>query len=112
MAMAANWHPSMGFAVLTLRLFCGITFASLSGCPITDKDTVNIGVHVLNRTGLFPKEYKTWILHGNEASKMNDFVCSNLSGRMQSRLLCLPPSLQASTDTAWPQLPTMHRHTC
>ncbi len=72
--MATSWHPSMGFEVLTLRLFCGITFASLSGCPITDKDTVYIGVCVLNHMGLFPKEYKTWILCGNEASKMNDFV--------------------------------------
>jgi hypothetical protein len=25
MAMAANWHPSMGFEILTLHLFCGIT---------------------------------------------------------------------------------------
>jgi hypothetical protein len=24
-AMAANWHPSMGFEVLTLRLFRGVT---------------------------------------------------------------------------------------
>jgi hypothetical protein len=48
MAMAANWHPLMGFEVLTLRLFCGITFVSLSGHPITDQDTINIGVWVLN----------------------------------------------------------------
>jgi hypothetical protein len=72
-AMVANWHFSMGFEVLTLRLFCGITFASLSGHPITDKDMVDIGVRVLNHTGLFPKEYKTWILCGNDASKTNDF---------------------------------------
>ncbi len=72
--MAANWLPLMGFEVLTLCLFCGIAFASLSGCPITDKDMVDIGVRVLNCTGLFPKEYKTWFLHGNKASKMNDFV--------------------------------------
>jgi hypothetical protein len=74
MAMAANWHPQMGFEVLTSRLFHGITFASFSGHPITDKDTVDIGVCVLNCTGLFPKEYKMWILHGNNVSKMNDFV--------------------------------------
>jgi hypothetical protein len=61
-AMAADWHPSMGFEVLTSRLFCGVTFASLSGHPITDKDTVDIGVRVFNCTGLFAKEYKTWIL--------------------------------------------------
>jgi len=62
MAMAADWHPSMGFEVLTSRLFRGVTFASLSGHPITDKDTVDIGVRVLNRTGLFDEEYKAWIL--------------------------------------------------
>jgi hypothetical protein len=56
-AMAANWHPSMGFEVLTLRLFRGITFASLSGHPITNNDTVNIIIHVLNCTGLIAKEY-------------------------------------------------------
>jgi hypothetical protein len=64
----------MGFEVLTSRLFRGITSASLSGHPITGKDTVDIGVRVLNLTGLFPKEYKTWILCGNNASKTNDFV--------------------------------------
>ena len=54
--------PQWKFEVLTSRLFCGITFASLSGHPITDKDTVDIGVRVLNHTGLFAEEYKTWIL--------------------------------------------------
>ncbi len=33
-AMTAGWHPSMGFEVLTLCLFPGVTFASLSGHPI------------------------------------------------------------------------------
>jgi uncharacterized membrane protein YgcG len=74
MAMAADWHPSMGFEVLTLRLFHGVTFTSLSGHPITDNDTVNIGVRILNRTGLFAKEYKTWILSGNNSSKTNNFA--------------------------------------
>ncbi len=74
MAMAANWHPSMGFEVLTLHLFHGVTFASLSGHPITNNDTVDIGVRVLNRTGLFAKEYKVWILRGNNASKTNNFL--------------------------------------
>jgi hypothetical protein len=55
-AMAADWHPSMGFGVLTSRPFRGVTFASLLGHPITDKDTVGIGVRVLNRTGLFAEE--------------------------------------------------------
>jgi hypothetical protein len=57
-----------------LAPFYSVTFASLSGHPIMDKDTVIIGMHVLNQTGLFPKEYKTWIFRCNEASKMNDFV--------------------------------------
>jgi hypothetical protein len=74
MAMAADWHPLMGFEVLTLHLFWSVTFASLSGHPITDKDTVNIGVCILNHTGLFPKEYKMWILCDNDASKTNNFV--------------------------------------
>ncbi len=72
--MTNDWHPSKGFAVLTLHLFCDITFVSLSGHPITDKDTVDIGIRVLNHTGLFPEEHKTWILCGNDARKMNDFV--------------------------------------
>jgi hypothetical protein len=73
-AMAANWHPSMGFEVLTSPLFHGVTFVSLSGHPITDKDTVDIGVRVLNCTGLFAKEYKTWILQGNDANNVIDFA--------------------------------------
>ena len=60
--MATDWHPLMGCEVLTSRLFRGVTFASLSGHPITNKDTVDISVSVLNCTGLFAKEYKTWIL--------------------------------------------------
>jgi hypothetical protein len=74
MAMAADWRPSMGFEVLTLCLFCSVTFANLSGHPITDKGTVGISMRVLNHTGLFPKECKTWILHGNNASQTNDCV--------------------------------------
>ncbi len=60
--MAADWHPSMGFEVLTSRLFPGVTFTSLLGQQITNKDTVDIGVRVINHIGLFAEEYKTWIL--------------------------------------------------
>jgi hypothetical protein len=74
MALAANRHPSMGFEVLTLQLFCSVTFTSLSGHPVTDKDIVNISGRILNHTGLFPKEYTSWILYGNNARKMNNFV--------------------------------------
>jgi hypothetical protein len=111
MAMAANWHPSMGFEVLTLRLFCGITFANLSGHPVTDKDTINTGICVLNHMGLFPEEYKTWILRGNNTSKTNYFVSFKTFWE-NAVLLRLPPSLQASRDTAWLQLTTTHWHTC
>ena len=64
----------MGFEVLTSRLFHGVTFASLSGHPITDKDTVDISVRVLNRTGLFAKEYKMWILRGDYTNNAIDFA--------------------------------------
>ncbi len=74
MAMASDWHPSVGLEILASHLFHGFSFVSLSGQPITDKDMVNIGIRVLNCMGLCPKEYKTWILYGNNASKMNDFV--------------------------------------
>ncbi len=83
----------MGFEVLTSILICGITFASLSGHLIMDKDTNNIGVHVHNRTELSNKEYKTWILRGNDNSKTNEFVSFKISGKTQYRLLCLHPSL-------------------
>jgi hypothetical protein len=73
MAMAADWHPSMGFEIFTLHLFHGVTFAILSGHPITDKDTADIGISVLDCTELLPEEYKTWILCGNNTRKMNDF---------------------------------------
>ena len=65
--MAADWHS-------TSHLFRGVTFASLSGHPITDKDTVDIGVRFLNRTGLFAEEYKTWILQGIDANNPSDFA--------------------------------------
>ena len=71
--MATNWHPSMGFEVLTSRLFHGVTLASLSGHPVTNKDTVDIGVHVLNCTGLFAEEYKMWILQGKYTNNAIDF---------------------------------------
>ena len=45
---------------------------SLSGHLITDKDTVDIGVCVLNHTGLFAEEYKTWILRGDDPNNAID----------------------------------------
>ena len=72
--MAADWHPSMGFEVLTSCLFRGVTFVSHSGHPITVKDTADISIRVLNRTGLLAKEYKTWILRGDNPNNAIDFV--------------------------------------
>ena len=46
----------------------------LTNHPITDKDSVNDGVRILNRTGLFTEECKTWIIHGNDPSKTNDLI--------------------------------------
>ncbi len=89
-AMAADWHHSMGFEVLTLRLFHGITFTSLSGHTITNNHTVNIGIRVLNCTGLFAKKYKAWIFCGNNASKTNNFVAFKSFWEMQSKLWHLP----------------------
>jgi hypothetical protein len=72
--MASEWHPSMGFELLAARLFRGATFANLAKYPINDNDIVNIGICVLHQMGLFSEEYKTWILHGKEATKTNNFT--------------------------------------
>jgi hypothetical protein len=72
--MALEWHPSMGFELLAVRLFPGATFANLAKYPINDKDIVDIGIHVLHRTGLSSEEYKTWILRGNNATKTNNLT--------------------------------------
>ena len=111
-AMAADWHPSMGFEVLTSRLFRGGTFTSLSGHPITNKDTVDIGVHVLNRTGLFAKECKTWILGGDNANKAIDFAAfkSFWENAVQIAAFTAVPASQlgygmaATDDDAWASL--------
>ena len=46
--MASEWHPSMGFELLTARLFHGITFANLAKYPINNDDIVNIGIRPLH----------------------------------------------------------------
>ena len=120
-AMAANWHPSMGFEVLTSHLFRGITFASLSRHPITDKDTVDIGVRVLNRTGLFGEEYKAWILQGDNPNNAIDFAAfkSFWENAVQIAAFTSVPASRhgygmAVTDddtSAWMRFPTSARHT-
>ncbi len=81
--MASEWHPSMGFELLAACLFHGATFANLAKYPINDDGIVNIGIHVLNQTGLFVEEYKTWILRGNNATKKNASPPSAPFGQMQ-----------------------------
>jgi hypothetical protein len=72
--MASEWHPSMGFELLTVRLVHGATFANLANYPINNDNIIDIGIRVLHQTGLFSEEYKTWILHGNNATKTNNFT--------------------------------------
>jgi hypothetical protein len=72
--MASEWHPSMGFELLAMRLFCRAIFANLAKYPINDDDIIDIGIRVLHQTGLFSEEYKTWILRGNNATKTNNFT--------------------------------------
>ena len=48
----------------SLGLFHGATFAN----PIPDVDIVDIGIRVLNHTGLFSKEYTAWITCGDDAN--------------------------------------------
>ncbi len=72
--MASEWHPSMSFELLAARLFRGATFANLAKYPINNDNIVDIGIRILHQTGLFSEEYKTWILRGNDAMKMNNFT--------------------------------------
>ena len=73
-SMALEWHPSQGFELLFMHLFCGATFANLTKYPIPDADIVDIGIHVLYRTGHFAKEYKTWITRGKNATNSMNFA--------------------------------------
>jgi hypothetical protein len=73
-AMALDWHPSQGFELIIARLFRGATFANLAKYPIPDDDIVNIGIRVLHRTGLFAKEYKALITHGNDVTNSKSFA--------------------------------------
>ncbi len=73
-AMALEWHPSQGFELLVTHLFRGATFANLAKHPIPNNDIVDIGIHVIHRTGLFVEEYKAWITHGNSPTNDMDFA--------------------------------------
>jgi hypothetical protein len=72
--MASEWQPSMGFELLAAHLFRRATFAKLAKYPINDDDIIDMGIRVLHQMGLFSEEYKTWILCGDNATKMNDFT--------------------------------------
>ena len=64
--MTADWHPSMGFELIVTRLLRDVTFASFAEHPIPNYDIVDVGIWVLHCSGLFPEEYKVWILRGEE----------------------------------------------
>jgi hypothetical protein len=73
-AMALEWHPSQGFEFLVSRLFRGATFTNLTKHPILDYDIVNISICIIHQTGLFTKEYKAWIMRGNNPTNNMDFA--------------------------------------
>ncbi len=55
-AMALECHPSQGFKLLVACLFQGATFANLAKHPIPDDDIVDIGICIIQQTGLFAEE--------------------------------------------------------
>ncbi len=46
--MASEWHPSMGFELLAMRLFRRATFVNLAKYSINDDNIVDIGIRVLH----------------------------------------------------------------
>jgi hypothetical protein len=99
--MAADWHPSMGFEVLTSRLFRGVTFASLSGHPILTR-TLSTSVSVSSTAqDYLAKNTRRGSFEATTPATQSILPRSRVSGRTQSKLRRLPPSRQARTDTAW-----------
>jgi hypothetical protein len=92
-AISANWHPSMGFELLTLHLFCSVTFTSLSGHLIKDKNTIDISVHVINCTGLSQRNTRPGFSVVMLPANQTPLSPSKHSGRMQSKLRHLLLSL-------------------
>jgi hypothetical protein len=56
--MAADWQPTDGFEQLVTRLFLSALYASAARYLMEEHDTINIGLHVIKRCGIFAKEYK------------------------------------------------------
>ncbi len=110
-AMAANWHPSMGFEVLTSHLFCGVIFASLSSCPSQTRTRSTSASIFSTARDSSTKSTRLGSSMATTPAKQMTLSPSELYGRTQPRLLHLPPSLQASMDTAWLRPTTMHWHT-
>jgi hypothetical protein len=135
--MVADWHPSMRFEVLTLCLFRGVT--PLPWCyfckplrpphhrqgqgqhwhPCSQPHgTLRQRVQDLDPPSAFstardssPKSTRLRSSMATAPEKQMTLSPSKFSGIMQSRLLQLLPSLQASIDTAWPRPTMTHRHT-
>jgi hypothetical protein len=63
--MAATWHPSKDFESLTRHLFISAYYASTAHYPMDAHDIINIGLSVIKRCGMYPKEYKNWISRKN-----------------------------------------------
>ncbi len=59
--MAANWHPANIFNTLVLCLFTSTAFAGCTNFTMANRDIVNIGPHIIKRSGMYAKEYKAWI---------------------------------------------------
>jgi hypothetical protein len=60
--MAATWHPSEGFEPLATCLFISTSYASTARYLMDNCDVIDIGLRVIERCGMYAKEYKNWIL--------------------------------------------------
>jgi hypothetical protein len=45
--MAANWHPTNGFATLALHLFTGVAYAGCMGYMMANRDIINIDLCII-----------------------------------------------------------------
>jgi hypothetical protein len=112
MAMATNWHPSMGFEALTLRLFHGIAFQASQATLSQTRTWSTLASTFSTARDSSPTSTRLGSSVATMPAKQITLSPSNLYGRTQSRLPRLLPSLQASTDTSWLRPTTTHQHTC
>ncbi len=64
--MAANWHPFDGFKPLVTCLFIGTLYASAARYPMEERDTIDIGLRIIKRCGMYSEEYKGWFAQENK----------------------------------------------